>query len=134
MPHFSHKKHRKHRKKRLVRRVGMGETNVNNTHNFIHKSSFPKHGLTRFDGFIHSRLFLTFYGEDRAKSILERLKAAKVETEVPIIIHWEEGEATIFYNKLILPLSFITRTSESISLVNYNKAYSRFIETIEGGT
>ncbi len=27
-------------KKRLVRRVGMGETNVNNTHNFIHKSSY----------------------------------------------------------------------------------------------
>ena len=75
-----------------------------------------------------------FYGEDRAKSILERLKAAKVETEAPIIIHWEEGEATILYNKLILPLSFITRTSESISLVNYNKAYSRFIETIEEGT
>ena len=60
-----------------------------------------------------------FYGED---------------TEVPIIIHWEEGEANIIYNKLILPLSFITRTSECISLVNYNKAYSRFIETIEEGT
>ena len=75
-----------------------------------------------------------FYGEDRAKSILDRLKAAKVETEVPIIIHWEEGEANIIYNKLILPLSFITRTSESISLVNYNKAYSRFIETMEEGT
>ncbi len=117
-----------------MRRVGMGEINVNNTHNYIHKSSFPKHGLTRFDGFFHSRLFLTFYGEDRAKSILERLKAAKVETEAPIIIHWEEGEGTIIYNKLILPLSFITRTSECISLVNYNKAYSRFIETIEGGT
>ena len=107
---------------------------MNNTHNFIHKSSFLKQGLTRLGGFIHSRLFLTFYGEDRAKSILERLKAAKVETEAPIIIHWEEREAPIIYNKLILPLSFITRTSESISLVNFNKAYSRFIETIEEGT
>ena len=29
----------------------MGEINVNNTHNFIHKSSFPKHGLTRLGGF-----------------------------------------------------------------------------------
>jgi len=38
-------------KKCLVRRVGMGETNVNNTHNFIHKSSFLKHGLTRLGGF-----------------------------------------------------------------------------------
>ena len=42
-----------------MRRVGMGETNVNNTHNFIHKSSFPKHGLTRLGGFFHFRLFLS---------------------------------------------------------------------------
>ncbi len=27
-------------KKRLVRRVGMGKINVNNTHNYIHKSSY----------------------------------------------------------------------------------------------
>ena len=53
-------------KKRLVRRVGMEEINVNNTHNFIHKSSFPKHGLTRLGGFFHSSTaqfhFLIFFG------------------------------------------------------------------------
>ena len=36
----SHGKHRNSLKERLVRRVGMRETNVNNTHNCIHKSSY----------------------------------------------------------------------------------------------
>ena len=64
----------------------------------------------------------------KAESILEKLKAARVDVEMPIVMTWDEESAPVIINKILFPLSFIAKASEFISLVKYNKAYSRFIQ------
>ena len=64
----------------------------------------------------------------KAEAILERLKAARVNVEMPIVMTWDEESAAALLNKVFFPLSFIARANEFISLVKFSKAYSRFIQ------
>ena len=63
----------------------------------------------------------------KAESILQKLKAARVDVEMPIVMTWDEESAPALLNKVFFPLSFVARANEFISLVKFNKAYSRFI-------
>ena len=63
----------------------------------------------------------------KAEAILEKLKAARVDVEMPIVMTWDEESAPALLNKVFFPLSFIARANEFISLVKFNKAYMRFI-------
>ena len=63
----------------------------------------------------------------KAEAILEKLKAARVDVEMPIVMTWDEESAAALLNKVFFPLSFITKASEFISLVKFSKAYVRFI-------
>ena len=63
----------------------------------------------------------------KAEAILEKLKAARVDVEKPIVMTWDEESAPALLNKVFFPLSFITKASEFISLVKFSKAYMRFI-------
>ena len=63
----------------------------------------------------------------KAEAILERLKAARVDVEKPIVMPWDEDSAPALLNKVFFPLSFVARANELISLVKFSKAYSRFI-------
>lgn len=64
----------------------------------------------------------------KAEAILEKLKAARVGVETPIVMTWNEESAPALLNKVFFPLSFIARANEFISLVKFSKAYSRFIQ------
>ena len=63
----------------------------------------------------------------KAEAILEKLKAARVDVEMPIVMTWDEESAPALLNKVFFPLSFVARANEFISLVKFNKAYLRFI-------
>ena len=63
----------------------------------------------------------------KAEAILEKLKAARVDVEMPIVMTWDEESAPALLNKVFFPLSFVTKANEFISLVKFSKAYSRFI-------
>ena len=63
----------------------------------------------------------------KAEAILEKLKAARVDVEMPIVMTWDEESAPALLNKVFFPLSFVARASEFISLVKFSKAYVRFI-------
>ena len=63
----------------------------------------------------------------KAEQILEKLKAARVDVEMPIVMTWDEESAPALLNKVFFPLSFVARANEFISLVKFNKAYLRFI-------
>ena len=63
----------------------------------------------------------------KAEAILEKLKAAMVDVEKPIVMKWNEESAPALLNKVFFPLSFVARANEFISLVKFNKAYLRFI-------
>ena len=64
----------------------------------------------------------------KAEAILEKLKAARVGVETPIVMTWNEESAPALLNKVFFPLSFIARANEFISLVKFSKAYSSFIQ------
>ena len=64
----------------------------------------------------------------KAEAILEKLKAARVDVEKPIVMKWDEESAPALLNKVFFPLSFVARANEFISLVKFNKAYMRFIQ------
>ena len=64
----------------------------------------------------------------KAEAILEKLKAAMVDVEKPIVMKWNEESAPALLNKVFFPLSFVARANEFISLVKFNKAYMRFIQ------
>lgn len=64
----------------------------------------------------------------KAEAILEKLKAARVDVEMPIVMKWDEESAPALLNKVFFPLSFVARANEFISLVKFNKAYMRFIQ------
>ena len=64
----------------------------------------------------------------KAEAILEKLKAAMVDVEKPIVMKWDEESAPALLNKVFFPLSFVARANEFISLVKFNKAYMRFIQ------
>ena len=61
-----------------MRRVGMGEINVNNTRNFIHKSSFLKQGLTRFADFLPPNFFIYHLAQRRARRSIRVIRAIRV--------------------------------------------------------
>ncbi len=63
----------------------------------------------------------------KAEAILERLKAARVNVEMPIVMTWNEESAPALLNKVFFPLSFVAKASEFISLIKFSKAYMRFI-------
>ena len=63
----------------------------------------------------------------KAEAILEKLKAARVDVEMPIVMTWDEESAPALLNKVFFPLSFATKANEFISLVKFSKAYMRFI-------
>ena len=63
----------------------------------------------------------------KAEAILERLKAARVDVEKPIVMTWDEESAAALLNKVFFPLSFVAKASEFISLIKFSKAYIRFI-------
>ena len=63
----------------------------------------------------------------KAEAILEKLKAARVDVEMPIVMTWDEESAPALLNKVFFPLSFVAKANEFISLVKFNKAYMRFI-------
>ncbi len=63
----------------------------------------------------------------KAEAILERLKAARVDVEKPIVMTWDEESAAALLNKVFFPLSFVAKASEFISLIKFSKAYMRFI-------
>ncbi len=64
----------------------------------------------------------------KAEAILEKLKAARVDVEMPIVMTWDEESAPALLNKVFFPLAFIAKASENLSIAKYGKAYSRFIE------
>ena len=64
----------------------------------------------------------------KAESVLEKLKAARVDVEMPIVMTWDEESAPALLNKVFFPLSFVARANEFISLAKFNKAYVRFIQ------
>ena len=63
----------------------------------------------------------------KAEAILEKLKAARVGVETPIVMTWNEESAPALLNKVFFPLSFVAKASEFISLIKFSKAYMRFI-------
>ena len=63
----------------------------------------------------------------KAEAILEKLKAARVDVEMPIVMTWDEESAAALLNKVFFPLSFVAKASEFISLIKFSKAYMRFI-------
>ena len=63
----------------------------------------------------------------KAEAILEKLKAARVDVEMPIVMTWDEESAPALLNKVFFLLSFVTKANEFISLVKFSKAYMRFI-------
>ena len=67
----------------------------------------------------------------KAEAILERLKAARVNVEMPIVMTWDEESAPALLNKVFFPLSFVAKASEFISLIKFSKAYMRFITHLE---
>lgn len=64
----------------------------------------------------------------KAEAILKKLKAARVDVEMPIVMTWDEESAPALLNKVFFPLSFVAKANEFISLAKFNKAYSRFIQ------
>ena len=57
----------------------------------------------------------------KAEAILEKLKAARVDVEKPIVMTWDEESAPALLNKVFFPLSFVTKANEFISLVKFSK-------------
>ncbi len=64
----------------------------------------------------------------KAEAILEKLKAARVGVETPIVMTWDEESAPALLNKVFFPLAFVAKASENLSIAKYGKAYSRFIQ------
>ena len=68
----------------------------------------------------------------KAEAILEKLKAARVGVETPIVMTWDEESAPALLNKVFFPLAFVAKASENLSIAKYGKAYTRFIQHQEG--
>ena len=64
----------------------------------------------------------------KAEAILEKLKAARVDVETPIVMTWDEESAPALLNKVFFPLAFVAKASENLSIAKYGKAYTRFIQ------
>ena len=64
----------------------------------------------------------------KAEAILEKLKAARVDVEMPIVMTWDEESAPALLNKVFFPLAFVAKASENLSIAKYGKAYTRFIQ------
>ena len=64
----------------------------------------------------------------KAEAILEKLKAARVGVETPIVMTWNEESAPALLNKVFFPLAFVAKASENLSIAKYGKAYTRFIQ------
>ena len=64
----------------------------------------------------------------KAEAILEKLKAARVDVEKPIVMTWDEESAPALLNKVFFPLAFVAKASENLSIAKYGKAYTRFIQ------
>ena len=63
----------------------------------------------------------------KVESILERLKAARVDVTASIEMSWDAECVPELLNKVFFPLAFIAKASENLSIAKYGKAYSRFI-------
>ena len=80
------------------------------------------------EGYIELQdLCFHLYGT-RTASILERLKAARVDVTASIKISWEAEGATELLHKVFFPLAFVAKASENLSIAKYGKAYTRFIQ------
>ena len=64
----------------------------------------------------------------KAEAILEKLKAARVDVEMHIVMTWDEESAPALLNKVFFPLAFVAKASENLSIAKYGKAYTRFIQ------
>lgn len=64
----------------------------------------------------------------RTASILERLKAARVDVTASIKISWEAEGAAELLHRVFFPLAFVAKASENLSIAKYGKAYTRFIQ------
>lgn len=64
----------------------------------------------------------------KAEAILEKLKAARVGVEMPIVMTWDEESAPALLSKVFFPLAFVAKASENLSIAKYGKAYTRFIQ------
>ena len=71
-------------------------------------------------------LVFRLYGARHGKT-MERLHAAGVDVDTPIVMKWDAEGAAVLLNKVVFPLAFIARGSENLSIAKYDKAYTRFI-------
>ena len=80
------------------------------------------------EGYIELQdLCFHLYGT-RTASILERLKAARVDVTASIKISWEAEGAPELLHRVFFPLAFVAKASENLSIAKYGKAYTRFIQ------
>ena len=64
----------------------------------------------------------------KVESILERLKAARVDVTASIKISWEAEGAPELLHRVFFPLAFVAKANENLSIAKYGKAYTRFIQ------
>ena len=81
---------------------------------------FPK-------GYIELQALVFHLYGTRTASILERLKAARVDVTASTKISWEAEGAAELLIKVFFPLAFIAKASENLPIAKYGKAYTRFI-------
>lgn len=81
---------------------------------------FPK-------GYIELPALCHYLYGSRDLMVLDWLRRARVEVEKPIQMDWTLEGLPILMNGILIPLAFVLRCYDKLTMVVYEKAYQRFL-------
>ena len=82
---------------------------------------FPK-------GYIEWKALCYYLYEERGKTMIDRLKAARFTVDEPMQISWEEGAGRVFADRVIFALLTINRSATFERMQLFERAYEKLVQ------